>query len=117
MKRYALLSILVLLVTHEADAGALDETRCCVTPARTASGEILRRADVLSAFRKMWSCPSTGSKTGACPGWYMDHVIPLSCGGIDAVTNLQWLPEATWRDKSKWERKVYGGRGVSVGCP
>lgn len=115
MRRCALVAALVLVV-YEAGAGALDETRCCITPARTASGEIARRAAVISEFRKMWSCPSTGLKTGACPGWYIDHVIPLACGGIDAVFNLQWLPEAVWRDKSKWERKIYGGRGMSTRC-
>jgi len=37
----------------------------------------------------------------------MDHVIPLACGGGDAIQNLQWLPTAAWREKSKWERKIY----------
>jgi len=37
----------------------------------------------------------------------MDHVIPLACGGGDVVINLQWLPTALWREKSKWERKIY----------
>lgn len=45
--------------------------------------------------------------TGPCQGWIMDHVIPLACGGGDVVINLQWLPTALWREKSKWERKIY----------
>lgn len=109
--------LLAVALVAPAHAGALDETRCCVTPARNAWGDILRRADVLSAFKRAWPCPATGRTTGACPGWYMDHVIPLACGGADAVWNLQWLPESAWRDKSKWERTLYGGRGMSPGCP
>jgi len=37
----------------------------------------------------------------------MDHVIPLACGGGDAVINLQWLLTAMWREKAKWERRIY----------
>lgn len=71
---------------------ALTEVRYCGTPRRTATGLIIRRTDVTSAFRKIHQCPSTGLYNGACPGWAMNHVIPLACGGCDAVSNLQWLP-------------------------
>jgi hypothetical protein len=44
--------------------------------------------------------------SGACPGYRKGHVIPLACGGPDAVSNLQWQTIAAARAKDRWERKV-----------
>jgi hypothetical protein len=106
------ISILLLVWLAPAFAGPLDETRYCGEPKRTADGSILRRSDVLREFKKLHPCPATGFKTGACPRWNIDHVIPLACSGCDAVSNLQWLPVEIKRcagDKCKdrWERKIY----------
>lgn len=92
-----------------------EEIRYCGPPARTANGAILRRADVARAFRRTHACPSTGLTTGACPGWSMDHVWPLACGGCDAVWNMQWLPNPLKSGpqntdpgpKDRWEREIY----------
>jgi hypothetical protein len=83
---------------------ALEEQRYCGAPPRTASGGILRRADVLAAFKKAHPCPVNGATSGACPGWVMDHIIPLACGGCDAVSNLQWLTTDAWKIKTGFER-------------
>ena len=56
-------------------------------------------------FARAYACPSTGKHALPCPGFYIDHVIPLACGGPDQTTNLQWLSEADWKAKSKWERR------------
>jgi len=93
------------------------EIRCCEVPLRDADGSIYRNASVLYWFKKAHPCPSTHLTSGACPGWIMDHVIPLACGGVDAVWNIQWLPIEMWKEKSKWERVIYGGNGMSEGCP
>ena len=111
MIRAALL-VVVLLLPFGAQAGALDETRYCGEPKRTAAGRILRRADVLVEFRRLYACPATGRHTGPCKGWAIDHVIPLAVGGCDAVRNLQWLPNKIKSCsgtvcKDRWERKVY----------
>lgn len=98
--------ITAILLTVSAGALAADP-RYCGPPARTADGEIKRSSAVLAEFKREHPCPSTGLGFGACPRWYMDHVIPLACGGCDSVANLQWLPEAAWRDKSRWERIIY----------
>lgn len=115
--RVALAAIVSLLglaaVVTYANAGPLEETRyCTVTPHRDVDGSISRRADVLRAFRDLYPCPATGKKRGACPGWNIDHVIPLAVGGCDAVSNLQWLPTVIKRCagqdcKDRWERRVY----------
>jgi len=68
------------------------ETRYCGSPVRDASGGIVRNYSVLSAFQRIHPCPSTGLHSGSCPGWQKNHIIPLACGGCDAVSNLVWLP-------------------------
>lgn len=99
------MSLLLLLL-----ALPLDDARFCGPPVRDANGAIVRSSTVLRAFERLHPKPIEGR-------WYRDHVIPLACGGCDSVANLQWLPEPAWRDKSTWERRVYGGRQISPGCP
>lgn len=106
------IAVVALLIA----SGVSADPRICEIQ-RYSNGEIKRSAVVVSNFKRLHPCPSTGSKFGSCPGWYVDHVIPLACGGCDSLQNLQWLPEQQWRDKSKWERLVYGGNGISKGCP
>lgn len=107
---------LILFAVSSAFAGPLDETRYCRDePMRTATGEIHRRADVLRAFKQTHPCPVTGEKVGSCPGWHIDHVIPLAVGGCDSVSNLQWLPVEIKSCpgkvcKDRWERDIYRRR-------
>lgn len=86
---------------------------------RDANGQIVRRADVLVAFKKAHACPSTGKDNGACPGWQMNHVIPLACKGADTVSNLSWQPtviKTCWQDwcQDRFERKIYA---IGAGTP
>ena len=37
-------------------------------------------------------CPVTGKTSGPCPGYHVDHIVPLACGGSDSPSNMQWLP-------------------------
>lgn len=105
-----LIALLLLVPTLALAA----DPRFCGVPARNADGTIARSSRVLSEFERAWPKPAplpNGER------WIRDHAIPLACGGCDAVGNLQWLPEHQWREKSKWERKVYGGHAMSEGCP
>jgi hypothetical protein len=89
---------------------------------RDADGKTSRSTKVINAFKKHWACPSTGLHKGPCPGWAIDHVIPLACGGRDAVFNMAWIPDegkscAADYCKDRYERKVYGGNDMGPGCP
>ena len=113
MEKFILLiiGICLLAICLSVEAGALDETRCCVIPVRALDGTLLRRYDVTAAFQRMHPCPSTGLTKGSCPNWAKDHVIPLACGGKDEVQNMQWLPlpiksAAGIYPKDRWERKI-----------
>lgn len=39
------------------------------------------------------------------PGYVIDHVIPLACGGPDTPQNMQWQTRAEAKAKDKWERR------------
>ena len=113
----------VMMSAHVLAADpALTETRCCVIPERNADGSIKRRADVLRAFRKIHPCPSTGLTTGSCTGWAIDHVLPISLGFVDSVSNLQWLPNVLKLGtgiypKDRWERKINANPQILVIMP
>lgn len=115
----------VILVAFPADAQVLDpivDYRYAGEVIRDADGKTSRSTKVINAFKKQWACPSTGLHKGACPGWAIDHVIPLACGGRDAVYNMAWLPDegkscAADYCKDRYERKVYGGNDMGPGCP
>jgi hypothetical protein len=65
-----------------------------------------RSREVTREFQREHPCPSTGKTSGACPGYRKDHIVPLACGGPDAVSNLQWQPVRDARAKDKIERKA-----------
>lgn len=103
--------LLAVPMVCAAQLPALAELRYCGSPKRDKNGEITRRADVIAAFKKEHPCPVNNAVSGSCPGWAIDHVIPLACGGCDAVSNLQWLPNgiksAAVIGKDRFERKIY----------
>jgi hypothetical protein len=49
--------------------------------------------------------PLDGQPDRRCPGDIKDHVIPLACGGPDAVSNMQWQTTAAARAEDRWETK------------
>lgn len=59
---------------------------------------------VVREFQRTHVCPSTG-RSGKCPGHVVDHIVPLACGGADAVSNMQYQTIAEGKAKDKVERK------------
>lgn len=61
------------------------------------------RAQRAEFFRE-YPCPATGRTHGACPGWVVDHIVPLCAGGADAPDNMQWqeLEASKVKDKEEW---------------
>lgn len=71
----------------------------------SANAEYHRSQKAKSMFKHSHPCPSTGKTKGSCPGFVIDHVKPLACGGIDDASNMQWQTKADAKAKDKWERK------------
>jgi hypothetical protein len=65
----------------------------------------------IAAFKREHPCPSNGKTRGACPGFVIDHVKPLACGGPDAPSNMQWQTVADAKAKDKEELKECRGSG------
>jgi len=114
---YILAAVLAFVSTRESDAGPLDETRCCITPLRNADGSIYRRSAVAAAYKRIWPCPSTHEKYGPCPGWSVNHAVPLACGGKDEVSNMLWMRNDAKKIQDSYERIIFGGHNISPGCP
>lgn len=55
-------------------------------------------------FKRIHPCPANGNRRGPCPGYVIDHIQPLACGGADDPSNMQWQTEAEGKAKDKWER-------------
>lgn len=69
------------------------------------SAEYARSKAVLRAFVKQQACPSTGLKRLPCPGYVIDHIKALACGGADDPSNLQWQTREDAKAKDRWELK------------
>lgn len=92
--------------------GAPQDPRYCGEPARDTRGRIARDRQLLARFATVFPCPATLAPQARCPGWAIDHVIPLAAGGCDAQINLQWLPTrikscAGRVCKDRWERQYH----------
>jgi len=65
---------------------------------RDAKGRILRNESAKRAFERQ-----SGHLKG-WPGYVVDHVVPLACGGADAPSNMQWQTVEEAKSKDRMER-------------
>jgi len=112
----AVASVLAIVFTRHAMSAITDRNpivlaalACCIplmACLNAASASEHRSRAVTREFQREHPCPSTDRTSGACPGYRKDHIVPLACGGPDAVSNLQWqtIPDA--RAKDAWERRA-----------
>lgn len=74
------------------------KTACASCP-RDDAGRIARSEAAKRDFLK-----ATGFPNGR-PGWIVDHIKPLACGGTDTPSNMQWQTDAAAKAKDRVERK------------
>ncbi len=77
----------------------------CISCARDSRGRIKRNPKAVQSFRRKNPCPATGKTRGACPGYQVDHRSPLSKGGADDPSNMQWLTTQQHKEKTAREEK------------
>ena len=75
----------------------------CASCARNSQGRIRRSTAARRQFRQANPCPSTGKTAGKCPGYVIDHIVPLKRGGPDAPPNMQWQTTTAAKAKDKVE--------------
>ncbi len=72
---------------------------------RSSHNRIQRSASARRGFLRQ-----TGYPRGR-PGYVVDHVVPLACGGADSPSNMQWQTRSAARAKDRTERRgCRGGR-------
>ena len=100
MKRIPALLFLNFALYLSASPKGYHASRCniCI---RNAEGKIARSSKAKHSFEHSHPCPSTGKTSGACPGFIVDHVVPLKRGGLDKPENMQWqtVEDAKAKDK------------------
>lgn len=77
-----------------------------IVSASVSIGAIERSNAVRYAFAKANTCPSTGKAGLPCPGYVIDHIVPLCAGGADAVGNMQWQTVMNGKLKDAFERRA-----------
>ena len=61
-----------------------------------------------NAFKREHPCPSNGNNHGSCPGYVIDHIVPLACGGADEPSNMQWQTVQDAKIKDSFELSMCG---------
>jgi hypothetical protein len=71
---------------------------------RDSHSRIKRSSAAKNDFKRQQPCPSTGRRSGSCPGYVIDHRRALECGGADAPSNMHWQTTAAAKAKDRTER-------------
>ncbi len=72
----------------------------CLSCSRHTHGRIQRSREAVDEFKR------THPKPPGCDHCEVDHIVPLSKGGRDDPSNMQWLPHDVHREKTKQD--LYG---------
>jgi hypothetical protein len=84
--------------THTSTKPRESKPSRAVTAPRDSHGRIKRSEAARSEFMR-----GTGYAHGR-PGYVVDHITPLACGGADAPSNMQWQTIAEAKAKDRTER-------------
>ncbi|HRF12583.1 MAG TPA: HNH endonuclease signature motif containing protein [Candidatus Accumulibacter phosphatis] len=82
---------LVLVLALQLGVGAVSATE--------------RSSSQRAAFVRENPCPATGKTHGACPGWVVDHIVPICADGPDHPSNMQWQDVDSAKAKDGNERQ------------
>lgn len=99
----AVLALLMIFMQIATCSTAFGAPRATADVPRNSIGRIHRSSTTRTEFKKANPCPTTGSSSGACPGYVIDHVQPLKRGGPDRPSNMQWQTKEDAKAKDKWE--------------
>jgi 5-methylcytosine-specific restriction endonuclease McrA len=83
--------------SHTSYSGKHRSTYSTTAP-RDSHGRIKRSSKAKEVFMKRTGYPK-GRR-----GYVVDHIVPLSKGGADSPSNMQWQTKADAKAKDKWER-------------
>ena len=84
--------------TSSGSRSTAPHTRGCKTCPRDAHGRIKRSPAAHAQFLRQSGYPH------GRPGYVVDHIVPLECGGADSPGNMQWQTIAEAKAKDRTER-------------
>jgi hypothetical protein len=90
-------------------AATFNKVALLLAVALAAPAESATRSPAVKAeFRRLHPCPSTGKTRGACPGWEVEHSVPLCLGGpaVDTYSNLRWMRVEDHKRKTRKDVKL-----------
>lgn len=79
---------------------------CLICTATTIEAKQPRSQSARQSFVRTTPCPATGQPKLPCPGYIIDHVVPLCAGGEDHPDNMQWQTVADAKAKDREERQL-----------
>jgi len=85
--------------TYSARNSSYSHRMHTARPSTRSHGRVKRSESARREFMR-----ETGYPHGR-PGYIIDHVVPLACGGADSPSNMQWQTVADAKAKDKVERK------------
>lgn len=100
-----LLPVLLLLLLSVA-APAKGRAPRTHHPKRTHQAKRVQKSrstTTRARFQRANPCPAAGKRTGACPGYVVDHRVPLKRGGPDTPDNMQWQTREAAKAKDRIE--------------
>jgi hypothetical protein len=79
---------------------------CLTLTGALAEAKQQRSEKAKREFKVQQPCPATGQTKGACPGYIIDHIVPLCAGGEDSPSNMQWqtVEDAKVKNKEEWKQ-------------
>ena len=81
----------------------------------------LRTLTPRAEFVQLNPCPANGRAVAACPGYIIEHAIPLCAGGRDTADNLVWRRASDARRREAVEQRYCGcvrnPPGNALVCP
>lgn len=89
------------------------------TASARASSEEAGGAPTRNEVARQEFMRQTGYPKGR-PGYVIDHIVPLACGGPDLARNMEWQTAAEAKAKDKVERldcRVYAGKLAAMTPP
>ena len=88
--------------TKPREKASAEKPKATKAPAVAVARDSRRRIQRSDAARHAFA-RQTGYPNGR-PGYVIDHIVPLACGGADAPSNMQWQTVADSKAKDRTER-------------
>ena len=96
-----------LRASASSDRPTHDRGRAAQGVARDSHGRIARSEKAKDDFKHSHPCPSTGKRSGTCPGYVIDHRQALKHGGSDQITRSDLNGSIWGRDDGRRSPRMF----------